>query len=183
VATLLIGQPQGLPLCYKTGNLLLFRKKNKNNNPLKDKSMLRSIMEAYLILILHVFVVVLLVGGIGFAIIFIGSIAKYIEWVLLGGFILIAVGGYTLFRLLKKERKSIREVIESPMLVNRDIKVSFLGGFASINISGGEKDNKPQLEYDNIDEPKQINDYSSINSIEYDNNPPKKKNRFFKWKK
>jgi hypothetical protein len=103
---------------------VLFREKKESDGIFK------SIIAAYAILVLHV----LLLGGIAVATVFIKGVADYMGWILLGGFVLIGTGCYIFFRFLRRESKSIRDVMNSPMLGDRPVEVSLLGGFASIKI-------------------------------------------------
>lgn len=113
-------------------------------------------MAASAILALHV----LLLGGIGLATVFIGGIANYMGWILLGGFVLIGSGCYSVFRLMKRESRSLMSMMDSPMLSNRDVEVSLLGGFASIKISS-PKNVQPMVGYDPADPQKRLESVKS----------------------
>lgn len=122
-----------------------------SRNKKESDGVFKSIFAAYLILVLHV----VLLAGIGMTTVFIKGISDYMVWVLLGGFLLIGSGCYVFFRFLKRETTSLRAMMDSPMLSDRSVEVSLLGGFASIKI-GSPAVSGPQLGYDPADPQKQL---------------------------
>ncbi len=99
----------------------------------------KSVMLAYLILVLHVFLLV----GLGFLVFFFRGIVQYMVWIFLFGALLILVSGYWFYRKIKAEGRSLRETLNSPLFRNRTVEVSLLGGMASFRV--GHNDGAPPL--------------------------------------
>ncbi|MBW1940604.1 MAG: SHOCT domain-containing protein [Deltaproteobacteria bacterium] len=113
---------------------MAFNKKKEQNGVLK------SVFVAYFILVLHV---VLLVG-IGLMVIFFRGIVNYIAWIFAGGSIFIIIAGYLFYRRMKKEKKSLKEMLALPQFQGRSVEVSLLGGFASLKL--GKPESVPLIE-------------------------------------
>ncbi len=122
---------------------------NKNDGD----GIFKSVMVAYLILVLHV----LLLVGLGFLVFFFRGIVQYMAWIFLFGALLILGSGYWFYRKMKAEGQSLRETLNSPHFRNRTVEVSRLGGNASYREGhagesqplrpGGEADPPEQLEW------------------------------------
>jgi hypothetical protein len=106
--------------------------RNKNDSP----GLFQGIMLAHLILLLHL----LLIGGIGFLIIFFRGIVSYFPLIFLGVITLGGGSAYYLFKRLKSEGKSLRELLNSPSLAGKSLEIRLLGGVASIKIDPANDD-------------------------------------------
>ncbi|PLX84900.1 MAG: hypothetical protein C0617_06000 [Desulfuromonas sp.] len=96
----------------------------------KEKGILSSIFLSYFVLILHALLAVLL----GLAVVFFRGVVEYMGWILLGGLLLVLVSCYYFYRLIKKNNRKLRDVINDPAFRDRPLEVSFLGGVASFRI-------------------------------------------------
>ena len=92
----------------------------------------KSVMVAYSILLLHVSVVAVL----GILVLFFRGIVNYMLWIFLFGATVIAVSAYLLFRRMKREGKSLREMLNTPVFNGRPVEISVLGGLASFRLGG-----------------------------------------------
>ena len=129
---------------------LFKRKKNKEN-------ILKSVFVAHFILVLHI----LMIAAIGFLVLFFRGIVIYMPWIFLGGTAAIAASCYLLYKRMKKEGKSLKEMLSLPVFKNRTVEVSFLGGLASLRVENSInnlKDNVEVLETEIIDHPRRLED-------------------------
>jgi len=129
---------------------MIFNKKKEQDGVLK------SVFIAYFILVLHV---VLLVG-MGLMVIFFRAIVNYIAWIFAGGSILIIIAGYLFYRRMKKEKKSLKEMLALPAFQGRSVEVSLLGGFASLKL--GKPENVPLIEDNSFENLHQLEDPAVI---------------------
>jgi len=109
---------------------------NKNNG----EGVIKSVMTAYLILVLHVF----LVAGLGFLVFFFRGIVHYMLWIVLFGGLLILASGIWFLRRMKAEGRSLRDTLNSPLFRNKTVEISLLGGLAQFRV--GNSSASPQLE-------------------------------------
>jgi hypothetical protein len=93
-------------------------------------SMTKGIFLATLVVVLHV----ALIGAIALLVFFFGGIVQHITWILIGGLILISTGSYWFYRRMKKQGKTLRETLSSPLFKGRPVEISLLGGVASIKV-------------------------------------------------
>lgn len=110
---------------------------------LKKNPVITGITAGYLILAVHLLLVIVLAA----AVIFIQTLAEYIEYVLAGGLLLILGSGYVFYRLLKKNGKQILETMQSPGFAGQNITVSLLGGLASISLKQNDEPGREALSY------------------------------------
>ncbi|MBU0698448.1 MAG: hypothetical protein ABIK98_09050 [Pseudomonadota bacterium] len=110
-----------------------FNKINENDRHFK------SVLLAHFILVLHV----LLITALIFLVIFFRGLINYMLWIFLGGSAAILASGYHFYKRMKREGKTLREMLRSPGLSGTTIEVSFLGGLASFKI--GRAENPPLL--------------------------------------
>ncbi len=103
---------------------------NSINSRSSREGLFKSIMLAYTILILHV----LLLAGVALLVLFFAGLVRYIFWILFGGFSLITLSAYLFYRRLKKEGKSMREALRTPMFQGRSVEISLFGGMASMRL-------------------------------------------------
>jgi hypothetical protein len=119
----------------------------------------KSVMVAYLILVLHV----LLLVGLGFLVFFFRGIVEYMLWIFLGGGFLILGSAYWFYRRMKAEGQSLRETLNSPLFRNRSVEISLLGGMASFRV-GHADESRPLLPPGREDEPQQL-EWSGDNQV------------------
>jgi hypothetical protein len=100
----------------------------------KDSGLLKSIFVGHFIIILHI----LLIAAIGLLVLFFSGIVAYMGWIFLGATAAIAAGGYCLYRRMKAEGRTLREMLGSPMFRGRSVEISVLGGLASLKIGNPE---------------------------------------------
>jgi hypothetical protein len=112
--------------------------------------LMKSVMLAYLILILHL---VLLVG-LGILVFFFRGIVHYMLWIVLFGGLGILASGYWFYRRMKAEGRSLRETLNSPLFRNKTVEVSLLGGLAQFRV--GQSNGRPLLDQDQTDRPQQL---------------------------
>ncbi|MBL0714139.1 MAG: SHOCT domain-containing protein [Desulfosarcina sp.] len=125
----------------------------------KGDGLVKSVMLAYFILILHVFLLV----GLGFLVFFFRGIVQYMPWIFLFGAVAILGSGYWFYRKVKAEGQSLRETLNSPLFRNRTVEVSLLGGLASFRVgqSGGTP---PLLSSDEKNHPQKL-EWSGDNQV------------------
>jgi len=100
--------------------------KDKNNR----EGVLKSVFTAYFILVFHIF----LIAGLGILVLFFRGVVSYMLWIFLGGTGAIILMGYLMRKRMKKEGKSLNEMLSLPMFKGKSIEVSVLGGLASLKI-------------------------------------------------
>ncbi len=101
----------------------------KNDSP----GLFKSIMVAYSVLILwHL----ALIGSLGLLVIFFRGVVNYMLWIFLIGMAAILVSGYLFYRRMKREGKSLRDMLKTPVFNGRPVEVSVLGGLASFRLGG-----------------------------------------------
>jgi hypothetical protein len=91
--------------------------------------------------LLQIFVVAI----IGMTVIFIGGLARYLLWVLLGGGALILVLAYVIYRRFRTSGRDLIKNLDVSTLQGRPFEVRFLGGLMSFKV--GDSDNLPALEH------------------------------------
>ncbi len=128
----------------------------------KDSQHFKSVLMAYFILVLHVF----LVAGLVIMVIFFRGIINYMIWIFLGGLIAIIASGYHFYKRMKMEGKTLQEILNTYRHSGRSVEVSFLGGLASLKI-GGEHHNPPALNSHSSGQIKQLEDPESIRYKEF----------------
>ena len=101
---------------------------------------MKSVMMAYLILVLHV----VLLMGLGVLVFFFRGIVHYMLWIVLFGAIAILASGYWFYRRMKAEGRSFRDTLNSPLFRNKTVEVSLLGGLAQFRV--GHSNGPPLLD-------------------------------------
>jgi hypothetical protein len=102
------------------------------NKKEKEESHFKSILMAYLILVLHV----VLITGLVLLVIFFRGIINYMIWIFLAGTAAILASAYHFYKRMKMEGKTLREILNSHRFGGRTVEVNLLGGLASLKISG-----------------------------------------------
>jgi len=114
-----------------------------------DDKHFKSVLMAYFILLLHV----LLVAGLVLLVIFFRGFVNYMVWIFIGGLTIILASGYHFYKRMKKEGKTLRDMLNSPRLSGRTVEVNVLGGLASFKI--GQSNNVPLLSDGSYTQPPQ----------------------------
>jgi hypothetical protein len=96
----------------------------------EKEGLMKGIFMAHAILVLHV----LLLVGLGFLVFFFRGVIVYMGWILVGGIAAIAGSTYYFYRRMKREGKTLKEMLKTPLLNGRSVEVSILGGLASLKI-------------------------------------------------
>ena len=105
------------------------RKKNKPAINQKE-GLLKSVMLAYMVLVLHV----LLMLGLGLLVIFFRGVIQYMLWIFLFGVVAVVASGFYFYRRMKAEGKTLKETLSSQMFAGRPVEVTLLGGMASFRV-------------------------------------------------
>ena len=106
--------------------------KNKENS---SDSYFKSLFIAYIILFLHIFLLVVL----GCLIVFFRGIINYTAWIFLAVFLAVVGSGFYFYRRMKKEGKTLKEILNSSTFNGRAVEISFLGGFATFRLGSSDK--------------------------------------------
>jgi hypothetical protein len=121
--------------------------------------LMKSVMMAYMILILHVF----LLMGLGVLVFFFRGIVHYMLWIFLFGAIGILASGYWFYRRMKAEGRSLRETLNSPLFRNKTVEVSLLGGLAQFRVG---QSNGPRLLDDDRPDPSRQLEWSGDSQVQ-----------------
>jgi hypothetical protein len=132
------------------------------NKKEKDSQHLNSVLMAYFILVLHV----ILVAALVLMVIFFRGIINYMIWIFIGGLIAIIASGYHFYNRMKKEQKTLREILGTPRFNGRSVEVSFFGGLASFKI-GRANHSPPALDSHSSDRLRQLEDPESVRYKEF----------------
>lgn len=117
----------------------------------QNKSFFSGVMLAYLVLLLHL----LLMVGLGLAVVLIKGIYDF-RWVIfVGGLILLAVSGYYFFTRFRDHKQALADFISDPAMQDRTLEISFLGGMASLRV-GHRDDHIRLIEAGEVTEIKQL---------------------------
>ena len=111
----------------------------KNNHD----GVLKSIFTAYFILVLHIF----LIAGLGILVLFFRGVVSYMLWIFLGGTGAMVIMGYLMRKRMKKEGKTLGEVLSLTLFKGKTVEVSLLGGLASLKVENPDNHKKiePQV--------------------------------------
>lgn len=128
----------------------------------KDSQHFTSVLMAYFILLLHV----ILVAALVLMVIFFRGIVNYLLWIFIVGSIVIIFSGYHFYKRMKKEQKTLGEILNASRFNGRSVEISFLGGLASLKIGSAPHD-LPALESSSSGRPKQLEDPDSARHKEF----------------
>ncbi|MGD9082884.1 MAG: hypothetical protein PVJ50_10780 [Desulfobacterales bacterium] len=131
------------------------------NKKEKEESHFKSVLMAYLILILHV----ALITGLVLLVIFFRGIINYMIWIFIGGTVALLASAYHFYKRMKMEGKTLREILNSHQFGGRTVEVNLLGGLASLKISGSN--DPPALGTDSSGQFKQLEDPDVIHNREF----------------
>lgn len=122
----------------------------------KDKDgIIKSVFVAHFILVLHI----LVIASIGFLVLFFRGIVIYMPWIFLGGTAAIAASCYLVYNKMKKEGKSVKEMLSLPVFKDRTVEVSLLGGLASLKVGtpiGSQTDEIKTIDAEIINHPRRL---------------------------
>ena len=127
--------------------------KNSKN---ESEGVFKGVMLAYLILILHVLLVVML----GFLVLFFRGVVQYMPLIFLGGTALISLSAWLFYRKLKREGRSLRDTLRSSTFQGRPVEISLMGGMASLKV--GSQGAAPVIESPTADPARQLEDPATI---------------------
>ncbi len=102
---------------------------------------MKGLLLAHLIILLQIIVVAI----IGMTVVFIGGLARYLLWVLLGGGALLLILAYVLYRRFKMSGRDLIKNLDVSTLQGRPFEIRFLGGLMSLKV--GESNDLPALEH------------------------------------
>ena len=108
----------------------------------KKNPLLSGVMAGYMILLAHLLLIIILAT----AVVFIQTLAEYIEYVLAGGLLLIIGSAAFFYRLLKQNGKQILNTLKNPAFQGQNIEISLLGGLASVSINNPGKSSQLMVE-------------------------------------
>lgn len=110
----------------------------KLNNE-QNKGTFNGVFLGYFVLLLHV----LLILGLGVAVVLIKGIYDFRWIIFIGGLVLVFGSGYIFYRKLKESNRSLREAMNDPAFRDRTLEISLFGGMASVKL--GHVNEQPQL--------------------------------------
>ena len=129
---------------------MAFKSKNES------EGLFKGIMLAYMILILHVLLVVML----GFLVLFFRGVVQYMPLIFLGGIALISLSAWLFYRKMKREGRSLKEILRSSTFHGRAVEISLLGGIASLKV--GSPGSAPVLESQTSNPARQLEDSATL---------------------
>jgi hypothetical protein len=132
------------------------------NKKEKEESHLKSVLMAYLILVLHV----VLITGLVLLVIFFRGIINYMIWIFIAGTAAIVASAYHFYKRIKMEGKTLRDIFNSRRFGGRTVEVNLLGGLASLKISGSSN-NPVALDTASSGQFKQLEDPNVIHNREF----------------
>ena len=126
------------------------------NSKNESEGLFKGIMLAYLILILHVLLIVML----GFLVLFFRGVVQYMPFIFVGGTALIALSAWLFFRKLKREGRSLKETLRSSTFQGRPVEISLMGGMASLKV--GSPGEAPVIEAPTANPARQLEDPATL---------------------
>ena len=127
---------------------------------IKQSETLKGLFLAHLIIVLQLLVVAI----IGMTVVFIGGLARYLLWVLLGGGAIALVLTYVFYRRFKSSGRDLINNLDVSTLQGRPFEISFLGGLMSFKV--GDSGNLPALEHKGSRSIAQLEDTESVRKRE-----------------
>jgi hypothetical protein len=127
---------------------------------IKQSETLKGLILAHLIILLQILVIAI----IGMTVVFIGGLARYLLWVLLGGGALLLVLAYVIYRRFRTSGRDLINNLDVSTLQGRPFEIRFLGGLMSFKV--GDSDNFPALEHNVSRSLAQLEDMETIRKRE-----------------
>jgi len=122
----------------------------------ESEGVFKGVMLAYLVLILHVLLVILL----GFLVLFFRGVVQYMPLIFLVGTALIVLSAWLFFRKLKREGRSLKETLRSSTFQGRPVEISLMGGMASLKV--GSPGSAQAVESPTADPARQLEDPATV---------------------
>lgn len=107
----------------------------------QNKGIFNGVFLGYFVLLLHV----LLIVGLGAAVVLMKGIYDFRWFILGGGALLVLVSGYLFYRHLRASNRSLREAMNNPAFQDRTLEISLFGGMASVRVGHNSHSHQPQL--------------------------------------
>ena len=95
-----------------------------------EKSFLQGVLLAYFILFLHI----ILIMALGLLVIFFRGILYYMGWILAGSLVIGAGLGFFVYKRMKHDKKTLKDMLNLPKVNGRSVEIGFLGGLATVRI-------------------------------------------------
>ncbi|ORJ59871.1 hypothetical protein [Geothermobacter hydrogeniphilus] len=99
----------------------------------KDKAgsgLVSGIFLTHLILLMHGLVIIML----ALLVVFFRGVVSYMPWLVGGGVLLILFSAWYVWRRIRRSRRDLKDLLNSPLLQDRAVEISFLGGVASLRL-------------------------------------------------
>jgi hypothetical protein len=80
----------------------------------------------------------LLFAALGILVVFLSGVMQHMLWILLGGMAVVTLSSYLFYRRLRREGKTLGEILRSPIFEGRSVEVSLLGGMATLKLDHPE---------------------------------------------
>ena len=127
------------------------------NNPAENSSqpqggIFKGVLLAYFVLVLHV----VLILGLGVLMFLFGGVVAYLPWIIALGTLVLAGSCYLWWKHLKRQGRSIRDMMRDPLFQGRTVEVSFLGGV--VNVKLGQSQGPLTIEHSPQETQRQIVD-------------------------
>jgi len=125
----------------------------------KEKSgsgMVSGIFLTHLILLMHGLVIV----GLALLVVFFRGVVSYMPWLVGGGILLVVLSALYVWRRLRRSQRDLRDLLNNPVLKDRAVEISFLGGVASLRLGqpGSAGGQLPVLEAPEVEPLSQLED-------------------------
>jgi hypothetical protein len=108
--------------------LLNFEKKPDDDGIFRSLSILFGILMAHVVVLF----------GVGLLIIFFHGIINYMLWLILGGFGLLALFVYLIYRRTRRSQLNLMEVLSQPVFQGRTVELNVLGKIATLKLGQPE---------------------------------------------
>ena len=118
---------------------------------------MKSISYAFLILVLHL----ILIAGIGVLVLFFKVVVSNLLWIFLGCSTVLIVLCWLLYTRMKREGKSLKQVLSLPVFRGKTVEVSFFGGIATLKVENS--DPMKVIDTATVDPSRQLEDSGAIN--------------------
>lgn len=127
---------------------------------IKQSETIKGLFLAHLIILLQILVIAI----IWMTVVFIGGLARYLLWVLLGGGASILILAYVLYRRARTSGRDLIKNLDVSTLQGRPFEIRFLGGLMSFKV--GDSDHLPALEHKVSRSVAQLEDMETIRKRE-----------------
>jgi hypothetical protein len=105
----------------------------------QNKGLFSGVFLGYFVLLLHI----LLILGLGFAVVFIKGVYDFRYLILLLGLVVVGGSAYLFFRRFNENKRKLADLMTDPAFQGRTLEISLLGGMASVKL--GDSNQQPQL--------------------------------------